>query len=161
MKLTRFLLIALTMGALVPLSAQELPVIEHKRVTCLLAEARPLLEAVLHVEGLPRVYYREVGSDRWCYVDGDRYEDEGVVALPEFAKGTRVEYFFITYTEERITGRSPVTYRVPVTERCATQAARHTGAIVPECEGLGAIPWAFEPTAVFQDVEISPSSPEQ
>jgi len=143
--------------------AQDLPAITHERLPCLVAEARPLLEAQLRVEGTPRVYYREVGAETWCYVNGDRYEDQGIVVLPAFPAGIDVEYFFITYTEERITGRSRLVYRSRVTSDCSSVAvARHTSVIVPECEGNGAIGFSFGPIGYqSQTVEISPSTPER
>jgi len=142
------------------LSAQEQPTIIHERVPCLRAFENPLLTARLRSEGQPRVYFRRHGAEDWCYVDGIRVADEGIVTLPGFPKDMELEYFFVTFVGERITGRSMTIYRVPIQEGCSVEPARHTAMQAEVCAGTslgGAIGGNF----TSQDVEVSPSTPQQ
>ena len=104
---------------------QQPPSIEHSTIPCFLADQKPLLTATVNTPGTPRVYFREWGSAEWCYVDGTRTRNDAFVVLPEFPKGISVEYFFVTWVKDRITGRSSVVYRVPVTSECEIAPARH------------------------------------
>ncbi|HUO84254.1 MAG TPA: hypothetical protein VM534_03985 [Thermoanaerobaculia bacterium] len=133
------------------------PAIVHDPLPCLKADRKPLLEARLNTEGTPRVYFRERAAENWCFVDGERVLDKAVLILPDMPDGIEVEYFFVTYIEDRITGRSPLVYRARVQKECEVPVARHTGVVLLDCEGNNAIGVGMGNTFVSQDVEVSPS----
>jgi len=154
------LLVATALSAQV-VPGEQPPSIVHSKIPCFLADQKPLLTATVNTPGTPRVYFREWGSSEWCYVDGTRTRNDAFVVLPEFPAGMSVEYFFVTWVKGRITGRSPVAYRVAVTSTCEIAPARHLAILALECEGTGAIPVAISGDFTTQDVVVSPSNPEQ
>lgn len=143
-----------------PLAAQQMPGIIHEPPPCLRAERQPLLEARLETEGTPRVYFRQRGADSWCFVDGERLLDKAIVILPEMPKDVHLEYFFVTYVEDRITGRSPEVYTLPVQSDCQVPVGRHTGILTLDCEGGNAIAVGMTVGFGSQEVEVSPSNPD-
>lgn len=140
---------------------QQPPSIIHTKVACFLANEKPLLTAKVNTPGTPRVYFRQWGSSEWCYVNGTRTRNDAFVVLPEFPSGIQIEYFFVTWVKDQITGRSSVVYRVPVTTTCEVTPARHLSILTMNCEGAGAVPVGMTGGFNNQDVVVSPSSPEQ
>ncbi len=137
------------------------PPIVHQSPSCFRPERKALVEARLNVTGTPRVFFRQHGAEDWCYVDGERILDEAMVILPEFRKGITVDYFFVTYVEDRITGRSPTVYQAVISDDCSTPVARHGGVLSLECAGGNAIAAGMGGNYTSQSVQVSPSNPDQ
>ena len=139
--------------------------IDHRRPDCLPANQSPYLTAIVRSEGTPRLYFRKRGTTDWCSVDGVKTMEVTTFVLPKFEPALEIEYFIATISDDgRITGRSPVLYRVRTSESCGTAVARHVNLIITACSegGIGDIGTALGAAYMLQEgatPEFSPSVP--
>jgi len=139
--------------------------IEHRRPSCLPSEQSPYITAIVRSEGTPRLYFRKRGTSDWCSVDGVKTREVATFVLPSFEKNLEIEYYIATISDDgRITGRSPVLYRVTTSDTCNNAVARHVGLVITACSegGPGDIGTALGAGYMMQEgksAEISPSVP--
>lgn len=119
-----------------PVSAQQLE-IEHRRPVCIPATRNAFMTATVRSEGTARLYFRRRGTTDWCSVDGVKMKEVTTFVLPEFEPNVEVEYYIATIDDGKVTGRTPVLYRVRTSDRCGETVARHEGIIVTSCSEGG------------------------
>lgn len=163
MKTTATLLVAMLLAPSVVFGKQL--EIEHRRPDCLPSDQSPYVTAIVRSEGTPRLYFRKRGTTDWCSVDGGKTKEVTTFVLPKFEKNLEIEYYIATITDDgRITGRSPVLYRVQTSDSCGTAVARHVGLTITACSegGVGDIGSALGAGYALQEgntPEFSPSVP--
>lgn len=150
----------------VPAFAQQLE-IEHRRPVCIPSARNAFMTATVRSEGAARLYFRRRGTTDWCSVDGVKLKDVTTFVLPEFEPNVEVEYYIATIDDGKVTGRTPVLYRVRTSDRCGETVARHEGLIVTSCSegGPGDVGTALGAGYMLNDQVVeaqdSPFLPEQ
>lgn len=149
-----------------PAAAQQaVQPIFHERPECMRSGDEMFLAATVTSEGEARAYYRQKDAVEWCYVLGDRLTDRAFFILPEFADRITLEYFFLSQTNDVVTGRSDRIYQIALSNDCSRQPPRHESIVVSDCEtngGIGtAVGAALQVETDSSLVEPSPFTPAQ
>jgi hypothetical protein len=163
----RIAAIAVLLLAALPLAGQMPPTIDYAPVSCVRSREFTVLFAATDAKGEVRLYFRPVGAEEWCYVEGVRLpaSNRFRAILPKFEHDTELEHYFITVDEGEVTARTPRLYRVRAQDRCDAVIGRGVDFLLNSCESgpgeLGsavAAGYAIQTNVAPQ--EVSPSTPE-